>query len=368
MIEALHRRGHHVSLVARVRTRETVLLDETRPFCERMYTVPHHTALPGPRPLAFLRSYLALRRQVARALGEVRPDLLHVEVTQTAFVLLGLRRPLSSFRPLDVNWYLLEQRAASMSGVHRLLTQVASRVLSLVEPWVCRRYDLIAAISEGDRHLLASHCRTRPVLVLPLSPSFSVDQAVTPAVPPGPNVIFVGAMYRAFNVQGVLWFLDQVWPAVLSHVPAARFYVIGYDPPQEVLHRHDGQHVFVVGFAQDLSPWYRSAAVSVSPLLVAGGLLQKVIDALAAGTPVVATTVSNHGVGAVPGEHILLADDPSTFADFVVRLLQNSAERERLARAGQQFICERYDLERALGFWEATWLERLSDTKRKNAR
>ncbi|MBN1582403.1 MAG: glycosyltransferase [Anaerolineae bacterium] len=361
VIAFLHRQGHRVSLVARVREQEMQLIDETRPFCEHIYTVPHHTALPGPTPLAFLRSYLALRREARCALKTVQPDFVHVEVTQTALTILGLARPFTSFRPLDVNWFLFEQQAASARGVRRWGLELVSCLLHALELWICRRYDLIATISEGDRRLIAPHYTRKPLLLLPLSASFNIVDDVEPAVPSGPNVLFVGAMYRAFNVQGVLWFLDRVWPDVLARVPQARFYVVGYDPPPEILGRHDGEHVFIVGFAESLVPWYRSAAVSVSPLFVGGGLLQKVIDALSAGTPVVATSVSNHGVGAVPEVHLLLADEASDFAAAVVRLLQNPADRERLARAGQQFVNEQYDLDQALLNWESTWLGEIVD-------
>ena len=352
VIEFLHRRGHKVSLVARVRREELPLIEELRPFCERVDTVPHHQALSGPAPLAFLRSYLALRRMAAHALRQVPSDLLHVEVTQTAFILVGLRTPFASFRPLDVNWFLLQQKAVQVRGAHRLLIRNASRLLRWIEPWLCRRYDLVSTISEGDHRLLAPLCGSRPILILPLAPSFASSADVRPAVSPGPNVLFVGALYRTLNVQGLEWFLERVWPAVVKQVPQARFYVVGYDPPQSILDRHDGEHVFVVGFVEELAPWYRAAEVSISPLLVAGGLLQKVVDALSAGTPVVATSVSNHGVGATAGEHLLVADTPADFAEAILYLLEHPAERDRLARAGQRFVRARYDLERALMRWE----------------
>jgi glycosyltransferase involved in cell wall biosynthesis len=94
---------------------------------------------------------------------------------------------------------------------------------------------------------------------------------------------------------------------------------------------------------------------------VGGGLLQKVVDALSAGSPVVATSVSNHGVGAEPGVHLLLADKASDFAAAVIHLLQSPADRERLALAGQQFVREQYDLDRALEKWESVWLDWISD-------
>ncbi|HEC34216.1 MAG TPA: glycosyltransferase [Chloroflexi bacterium] len=358
LLESLHRRGHRLFLVARLRGEEAPLVKDMAPFCEHIVTVPHHQALPGPFPLAFLRSYLALRRAAARALREVQPDLLHVEVMQTAFCLLGLHRPPSSFRPLDVNWYLLEQQIPRLHGLRRWLTQALSRFFRRFEPWLCRRYDLIAAISEGDRRLLAPRCQPRPVLLLPLAPAFAAGTVVKPAVPPGPNVLFVGAMYRTFNVQGVRWFLEEVWPQVLARVPQARFYVVGHRPTPEIRAFHNGEQVCVTGFVEDLAPWYRAAAVFVSPLLVAGGLLQKILDALAMGVPVVATSVSNHGVGATPGEHLLVADDAAGFAAAVARLLEEPAERERLGRAGQQFVQERYGLERAVDRWEAEIADR----------
>ncbi len=352
-IEFLHRQGHRVSLVTRVRAAERELLEQTRPLYAHVYDVPHHTALPGPRPLAWIRSYLALRRATRRALREVQPDWVHVEVTQTWLAVLGWRRPFTSFRPLDVNWFLLRQQADHVTGLRRALLRLASWLMRPLEAFVCRRGDLIAAISEGDRRLLALDCATRPITLLPLSPSFTPDDDVPPAVPPGSNVLFVGAMYRTFNVQGVLWFLDRVWPRVLAQVPEARFYVVGYDPPSEIVVRHDGEHVFVVGFAESLATWYRAARVTVSPLLVAGGLLQKVLDAFAMGVPVVATPVSNHGVGATDGEHLLLADAPEAFADAVVRLLDDLALRERLAESAARFSREWYDLDAALRRWES---------------
>jgi glycosyltransferase involved in cell wall biosynthesis len=355
LMELLRRRGHQLYLVARLREDEAPLVEGTSSLCEQVFTVPHHQALPGPFPLTLLRSYLGLRRTTRRALNEVQPDLLFVEFAQTAFSLLGLRHPFSCFRPHDVNWFLLQQQARRLRGPRRWLALSLSRLFGRLEPWLCRRYDLVAAISEGDRRLLAPRCGDHPVLLLPLAPALATADDVQPAAPPGPNVLFVGAMYRSFNVQGVLWFLEEVWPHVITRFPHARFYVVGYDPPPEIRARDDGEHIFVTGFVDDLAPWYRAAAVFVSPLLVAGGLLQKVLDALAMEVPVVATSVSNHGVKGTPGRHLLVADDPIAFADEVVHLLKDPAERERLARAGKEFVQERYDLEQAVARWEAAW-------------
>lgn len=355
LIRALHRRGHRVVLVARLRREEAPLVEETRPFCERIVTVPHHQALSGPLPWRIFRSYLALRRAVARTLQETRPDLMLVEFTQTALMLLGIRRPFTALRPHDVNWFLMEQRAGYRRGLRRLGALALARLFGRLEPWLCRRYDQILAISEGDRRLLTLRCRPTPTLLLPLTPALSAEGPFRPAVPPGANVLFVGAMYRGPNIEAVEWFLREVWPRILAEVPEARFYAVGSAPPPQIRAHEDGERVFIPGFVDDLTPWYQAATVFVSPVRVAGGLLQKILDALAMGVPVVATSVSNHGIGATPGKHLLIADDPAEFAAAVVRLLQDPNLRERLGRAGQEFVRTRYDLEVALERWEETW-------------
>jgi len=378
LMQGLHQRGHRLTLVARIQQEEQAQLAEVQAICDRVFTVPHHRALPGPLPLALVKSYWMLRRTTARVLKELRPDFVHVETTQTAAILYGLRLPTASFRTQDVNWFLQQQQVARSRGWARLKAQVKQTFFKWFEPQVWHTYDVLLAISEGDRQLLAPHCRNQQLLLLPLSPAMQPAPGIAPAVTSGPNLVFVGAMSRDHNINGVLWFLDKVWADILAAVPETRLYIVGASPPDEIRARADeasahaaeasthvdeasayanGASVFVTGFVDDLAPWYRAATVFVSPMLVAGGMLQKVMDAMAMGVPVVATSVCNHGLNATPGEHLLTADTPERFAGAVVRLLRDADARAQIGAAGQQFIEERYDIESAIDRWEQTLLK-----------
>ncbi len=357
LLEALGARGHRLTLVARATDEEHARLPEVEPLCDHVYTTPHHTSLPGPRPWALARSYAALRRTTQRALDETRPDVLHVEFAQTAVALTGVRYPRTSFRAHDVNWFMMAQQAEQQAGVAKARSQLLERFFYRTEPWLYRHFDLIAAISEGDRRLLAPRCAPQPVYLLPLSPNLRSDENVEPAAVPGPNVLFVGAMWRDYNIQAVQWFLDHVWPQVQRAVPTATFYVVGSRPAPEIQARHDGDRVIVTGFVDELAPWYAAAAVFVSPMLVAGGLLQKVVDALAMGVPVVATSASNHGLCAKPGEHLEIADEAGAFADATITLLQDNVVREARAAAGQRFVRQHYDPEETVARWEQALLK-----------
>ncbi len=361
LMAALRQRGHRLTLVARIADDELSHLPALRDLCERVYTVPHHRSLPGPRLLAFLRSYLALRKAIRRALRFEQPDFVHVETTQTAVAALGLKRPPASYRTQDVNWHLAEQSAARLSGARRLAQRLKRAVFRHLEPWVCDQYDLMLAISEGDRQLLAPVC-SRPPVLLPLTPAVQPDSDAPPAVIGEANLVFVGAMGRDHNLNGITWFLDRTWPRIAEACPATRLYVVGGGPPDWLRARADGERVFVTGFVEDVGPWYRAATIFISPLLVAGGLLQKVVDAMAMGVPIVATSVCNHGICAIPGTHLITADDPEAFAAAVLDLLQDPERRRQLATAAQAFVQSHYDLEAAVDRWEASILDLLSQS------
>ncbi len=124
-------------------------------------------------------------------------------------------------------------------------------------------------------------------------------------------------------------------------------------PQAALVSRADGDRVVVTGFVDDLAPWYRAATVFVSPLLVAGGLLQKVIDAMAMGVPVVATTVCNHGLGGEPGVHLVTADAPTTLPPP----FNPTGGRRGPGPDGRgcaAFVTTTYDVDAAVARWDAT--------------
>ncbi len=360
LMEGLHGLGHRITLVARIADDEREHLSQVESICDNIYTIPHHRSLLGPRPLAFIRSYTLFRRAIQHTLKTKKPDFLHVETTQTALAAVGLRRPSASYRTQDVNWYLAEQRAAQLSGLNRAVALLERAFFRRLEPWLARRYELMLAISEGDRRLLAEVGAGERLMVVPLTPALpmSMDEAplseVLPLKAQPPNLLFVGALSRNHNQDGIRWFLDAVWPSILDEVGEVQLCIVGGNPPEWLSARADGNRVIVTGFVDDLAVWYHRATVFISPLLIAGGLLQKVIDAMALGVPVVATSVCNHGVSATPGIHLLTADAAPEFAGAVVRLLRDPAARLRLGAAGQDFVRSAYNLESAVAAWGET--------------
>ena len=148
-------------------------------------------------------------------------------------------------------------------------------------------------------------------------------------------VVFVGKMDYFPNEQGVVDFCRTTWPSIRAARRNARFAIVGSNPTRAVgaLAALDG--VTVTGAVDDVRPWLARATVAVAPLKLARGTQNKVLEAMASGTPVVASTLAARGVDAKANEHLLVADGPAPFADAVVRLMNDDGLRARLAAAAR---------------------------------
>jgi glycosyltransferase involved in cell wall biosynthesis len=143
------------------------------------------------------------------------------------------------------------------------------------------------------------------------------------------------------NVDAAVRLAEEILPRVREGVPGARLELIGTEPAARV-RALAGPGVRVRGHVVDLNAALNEAAVFVAPLRFAAGVQNKVLEAMAAGLPVVTTSEVNEGLRAMPGEHLLLADDDEGLAAAARRLLGDPAERARLGQAGRALVLERF--------------------------
>ena len=215
--------------------------------------------------------------------------------------------------------------STSTRGVRRLAFGYESRALRAME----RRStaaDVVSVVSEIDRATLSGIVDLPSVVVVPNA--WGDPAPLPPAA--DPVVSFVAMLSWGPNVDAALWFVRAVWPLVLGRVPAARLQLVGRNPTKEV-QALAGPSVVVTGTVPELETWYASTRVCVAPLLAGGGSRLKILESLAAGRPLVATTVGAEGLEDLVGRGVVVADRPAEMADAVVALLQDP---ERAAAAG----------------------------------
>ncbi len=154
------------------------------------------------------------------------------------------------------------------------------------------------------------------------------------------GAIFIGGFRHRPNVDGLIWFLESVFPAVRRLLPGFVLNVIGESPPPELTRYQDSQVRFH-GFVHDVASYFQRSRLSIAPLRFGAGLKGKVHQSLAYGLPCVATPIAAEGLSLLPEVHAALASEPGDFAEAVFRVYSNSDLWQRLSVEGSRHV-ERY--------------------------
>jgi glycosyltransferase involved in cell wall biosynthesis len=155
------------------------------------------------------------------------------------------------------------------------------------------------------------------------------------------------------NIQAALWFIERCWPTIRARFGDSELVVQGRDPSAEI-RRHNGRDgITITGTVPDVGPYIRSAAVCVNPVLAAGGMQNKLLEYMASGKAVVATSIANEGIMA-PAGTLVVADSPEAFAGAVVALLESPQQAMRLGKAAREYVVQNWT-------WEAHFQKLESD-------
>jgi glycosyltransferase involved in cell wall biosynthesis len=171
------------------------------------------------------------------------------------------------------------------------------------------------------------------------------------------RILLLGSLDYRPNIDAVDIMLDQVLPRVLAREPDARLCIVGRSPSERLtmrVKRHPG--VELHADVADVRPFLAKSGVLVVPLRVGGGSRLKILEALAAGLPVVSTRVGAEGLDLVPGRHLEIADTPEQMAAAAVKSMRDPGKALAAARAGRAHVFERYDWDVLADKLEQVWL------------
>jgi len=158
-----------------------------------------------------------------------------------------------------------------------------------------------------------------------------------------PRLVFIGAMDYFANAEAARYFAEEVFPLIRSRESRAKFSIVGANPTAEVkrLARHPG--VTVTGFVPDVRPYLREATVCVVPLRIARGVQNKVLEAMAAGKAVIASSNAVAGLRVFDGEQLQIADTPESFADAALEVIRDAGLREGLEMRARHLVETEHD-------------------------
>ena len=245
---------------------------------------------------------------------------------------------------------VLHGRCAAMEGratgrAHRVFQQASLRLERLWLP----RFSQVLATSERDAELVRAIAPGARVAVYPNAlPSTALLSITSPAAPDEEVVVFSGNMEYHPNLAAVAFFRSEVWPRLRERWPHLIWRLVGKNPEAVRRFTRGDSRIQVVGAVPDAVRELARARVAVVPLLTGSGTRLKILEAWAAGLPVVSTTVGAEGLPVRHGETALLADGGQDFADAVTRLLTCIELRRELGNAGRLLLEKEFT-------WETAW-------------
>jgi glycosyltransferase involved in cell wall biosynthesis len=231
-------------------------------------------------------------------------------------------------------------RGLGFAGIYAR-TQVGR--LRRVEAQFCRSAALTLAIQDAERETLRQLAPGARVETLPIGIDFARFLPRNPSSVP--VVLLPGAFGWAPNADGALRFLREGWPRLRSAVPGVRLRIAGKEPPSALVHAALAADAEVASRVPSMPEEFARATVILVPLWYGGGSRVKIVEALAAGVPVVSTSIGAEGLGLTPDVHYAEGESPPELADRASELLRDPSRADRLAREGRAFGEPRWSLE-----------------------
>lgn len=286
---------------------------------------------------------------LAELLQKERFDIVQLESIHLAGYLSLIRAAAHPPRLIVCDWHNIESEVLQRySGTtsnwpRRVYAWHAARKLREYERWFVHQCGLHVAVSERDGQTLRQYGSRAPVAVIENGVDTGQFASSNAGAAKRNRILFVGAMDYHANVDGVIFFAREVWPRVAARLPDAIFTIVGRKPTAEVRALAGGQRIEVTGTVPDVRPYYGEALIAVAPLRVGGGTRLKILEAMAAGIPVVSTTLGAEGLAAEPGVDYLVADTGDAMAQAILHVALDPARWARMASAGRELVQRRYD-------------------------
>ncbi len=349
---------HEITLVTYVSSREEAeLTGELRDFCEEIHLILRPTlrsvlATAGnlwrslPLQLLYYRSR-KMQLLVDRMLAKGSYDAAYVHLFRMASYVANTPNLYRIVDLTDMISIEIEASLAYRPAASRMIYRIERPRVAKYERHVAGWAEETWMISDRDRLLLAeslpeANLRTVPngVDLARFSPTRQQNR--------GMRLLFVGNLDVFHNIDAVSFLINEILPRVRQRIPECTLDIIGAGKRPDIFELERNHGVMVRGFVPDLNQALNEAAVFIAPLRFSAGVQNKVLEAMAAGVPVVTTSNVNEGLGARHGQDLLVGDGADELAAKIVILLEDDQMRRRLAQAGRRFVEQRFSWQMAV--------------------
>jgi glycosyltransferase involved in cell wall biosynthesis len=205
------------------------------------------------------------------------------------------------------------------------------------EPRVMHQVQAVVVFTERDKRVLSKLALPTPLVRIPLATELP-EHTLSPLGGRSPSLLFVGNFLHPPNLDAAFRLTDHIFPLISAQLPDARLHIVGSHPPSELLRRAT-ENTIITDYVPDVTPYLDLASLVVAPLRMGGGMRVKVLEALAAGKAIVATSLAISGLDLTSGEQVVLAETDAQFSEAIVALLNHPDQRASIAGRARMWAC-----------------------------
>lgn len=355
-------RGHQVGLAAFVTPGKEPFIPGVRAMVHELETVPvqgrkflvraFRDYISATLPAIFWKNYSpAMMRTIGDMVERSQYDVVIAEFSEMGMYLYrnpylsAVRKVVSCHRCLTTAF----GKYVETKGVPPLLRLKSAAQIQHLEKYEFEMYgamDHVLTLTTEDRFTLLTHAPELPVSVIP--PSIDFPTPNPDRKPDEPIVLMSGYFADKSNHDGALWFAHEVWPKIAAKHPDVHFYMVGAGSSHQLKQLEEwDRRIVVTGTVADLRPFRDKAHIFVNPMRLGSGLRIKVLEAMAAGLPVVSTSLGVAGIPAQNGVNCFIADAPELIAESIEWLLRDEYLGQTMGRAAREMVHRKYSIQTA---------------------
>lgn len=215
--------------------------------------------------------------------------------------------------------------------------------MSQYESEVCNRFDMVFTVSEEDKTMLREKFGvTRPIEVLETGVDTNFFTPIE-TKPLSGRLVFLGSMDWMPNIDGMKWFVQEIYPLVKQQCTDTTLDIVGRRPGAEIQRLAEADETIrVVADVPDVRPYIAAGELFIVPLRIGGGSRIKIYEAMAMDRPVISTTIGAEGLPLTADKDIAIGDSPAEFAEQVSRLLKDKVAQQQISRSGYELVTQNY--------------------------
>ena len=373
IIKYLRKRNHEIDVIAYRQNQELTEAEGLKEFAN-LFAVEVSTANSFNGMVKNLFSSVPYnlwkyeRQELVDFLSEYfkknTPDIIQVTNAHMGWVVDHLRKITSApviLKEENVEMLIMKRFYQTRKNIFvKLYSYIQYKKFLNYEPALCAKFDLSIFVSGEDVKLIHVFNKDIKAAVIPAG----IESELLDNIPANkePHSLFhIGSLNWFPNLDGITWFLNEIFPLVIGSFPNTKLYLYGGGIPKG-FHIAEGikSNVVIIGFVDNIWQSINDKFLSIVPLRIGGGIRVKILELMAAGQNIISTTLGAEGIPVENGKNILIADDANEFARKINDCFNNKYNFESITENARELIKQNYTWEKVAEIYEAEY-KRLKD-------